>query len=102
MTRLTGEENPITQPIFQIFFSNVWKALKMFNFDDGEIWVNSLPHRPALDVISAALFAIGVVLLLVRYIRNRHWLDSVFACIDSVIAVAVHAFAWHSPVKTRH
>ena len=47
----------------------------MFNFDDGEIWVNSLPHRPALDVISAALFAIGLVLLLVRYIRNRHWLD---------------------------
>ncbi len=75
MTRLTGEENPITQPIFQIFFTNVWKALKMFNFDDGEIWVNSLPHRPALDVISAALFALGVILLLVRYIRNRHWLD---------------------------
>jgi hypothetical protein len=47
----------------------------MFNFDDGEIWVNSLPHRPALDVITAALFVFGVVLVLVRYIRNRHWLD---------------------------
>ena len=47
----------------------------MFNYDDGEIWVHSVTHRPALDVISAALFLIGVVLLLVRYIRNRHWLD---------------------------
>jgi hypothetical protein len=28
-----------------------------------------------LDVISAALFVIGFVLVLVRYIRNRHWLD---------------------------
>ena len=47
----------------------------MFNFDDGEIWVHSVTHRPALDIVSAALFAIGVVLVVVRYIRNRHWLD---------------------------
>jgi hypothetical protein len=32
-------------------------------------------HRPALDVVSGALFFIGVVLLIVRYIRNRDWLD---------------------------
>jgi hypothetical protein len=47
----------------------------MFNFDDGEIWVNSVPHRPALDVVSAALLLLGVALVLIRYIRNRHWLD---------------------------
>jgi len=75
MTRLSSLENPITEPLFNIFFSNVWNALKMFNFDDGEIWVHSVMNRPALDVISAALFIIGVVLVLVRYIRNRHWLD---------------------------
>src|SRR6185436_1899448 len=39
------------------------------------IWVHSVTHRPALDIISAALFTIGVVLVVVRYIRNRHWLD---------------------------
>ena len=75
MTRLSGVENPITDPVWKIFFSNLWNALRMFNFDDGEIWVHSVQHRPALDVVSAALFAIGVVLVLVRYIRNRHWLD---------------------------
>ena len=47
----------------------------MFNWDDGEIWVHSVTHRPALDVVSASLFLIGVVLLLIRYIRKRHWLD---------------------------
>ena len=47
----------------------------MFNIDDGEIWVHSVPHRPALDTVSAALFLLGVVLILIRYIRNRHWLD---------------------------
>jgi len=75
MTRLTGAENPITQPVSQIFLSNVWNALKMFNYDDGEIWVHSVPHRPALDVVTAALFLLGVLLILIRYIRNRHWLD---------------------------
>ncbi len=75
LSRLGEVETPLPGPAYQIFFSNVWKAIKMFNFDDGEIWVNSLPHRPALDVVTAALFAIGVILLLVRYIRDRHWLD---------------------------
>lgn len=75
MTRLSGVENPINDPVWKIFLSNVWNALKMFNFDDGEIWVHSVPHRAALDIVSAALFLLGVVLVLVRYIRNRHWLD---------------------------
>lgn len=75
MSRLSGVETPITQPVWQIFISNVWRAFRMFNFDDGEIWVHSVTHRPALDVISAAFFVIGFVLVLVRYIRNRHWLD---------------------------
>ncbi len=75
VSRLSSLENPITQPVWQIFLSNTWNAMRMFNFDDGEIWVNSLPHRPALDIISAALFVIGALLVLIRYIRNRHWLD---------------------------
>ncbi len=74
-TRLSNVEQPIPGPAYQIFFSNLWNGLKMFNYDDGEIWVNSVVHRPALDTITAALFLIGVVLLLVRYLRNRHWLD---------------------------
>ena len=75
MTRLTGEESPITQPILNIFSSNVIKALQMFNFDDGEIWVNSMPHRPAFDIVTGALFVIGLLLVLIRYICKRHWLD---------------------------
>jgi hypothetical protein len=75
MTRLSGVENPITQPIWKIFISNTWNAFKMFNFDDGEIWVHSVTHRPALDVITAALFVIGTILVIVRYVRKRNWLD---------------------------
>ncbi|MBN2119414.1 MAG: glycosyltransferase family 39 protein [Anaerolineales bacterium] len=74
-TRLEGVEQPLPGPAAQVFLSNFWNALRMFNYDDGEIWVHSVVHRPALDVVSAALFLIGVVLIVVRYLRQRHWLD---------------------------
>ena len=47
----------------------------MFNWDDGQIWVHAVTYRPALDVVSGALFIIGIFLLLVRYLRQHHWLD---------------------------
>jgi NADH:ubiquinone oxidoreductase subunit K len=49
--------------------------MTMFIWDNGEIWVHSVAHRPALDVVSAALFTLGIVLMLVRYLRQRNWLD---------------------------
>lgn len=75
-SRLGSVERPLPGPAGQIFLGNLWKALTMFAWDDGEIWVVSVTHRPALDVISAALFFTGIVLLLIRYLRQRHWLDS--------------------------
>jgi hypothetical protein len=75
LTRLGGVEQPLPAPAYQIFFSNLWNGLKMFNYDDGQIWVHSVPYRPALDIVTAALFLIGVVLVFIRYIRQRHWLD---------------------------
>jgi Dolichyl-phosphate-mannose-protein mannosyltransferase len=74
-TRLGSLEQPLPGPAGQIFLSNLWKAVTMFGWDDGEIWVHSVTHRPALDVISAALFYLGVGLIIIRYVRQRHWLD---------------------------
>jgi len=75
MSRMTGMEQPLPGPAWEIFLKNTGKALVMFFWDNGEIWVHSVMHRPALDVVSAALFFLGVVLLVVRYIRKRNWLD---------------------------
>ncbi len=66
---------PLPPSMLQVFISNTWNALRMFNWNDGVIWVNSLPNRPALDVVSGALFLIGIVLLVLRYFQKRHWLD---------------------------
>ena len=75
LTRVGTIEQPLPGLWYQIFASNVWNGLKMFNWDDGNIWVASVPHRPALDVVSGALFLIGIVLILARYFQKRHWLD---------------------------
>lgn len=75
ITRLGTVEQPLSAPWYTILASNTWNGLRMFNLNDGVIWVHSVPLRPALDVISGALFLIGVALLLVRWFRKRHWLD---------------------------
>lgn len=75
VTRMGTAERPLPGPALQIFLSNLWNALRMFSWDDGQVWAMSVTGRPALDVASSALFHIGVLLLLVRYIRRRNWLD---------------------------
>jgi hypothetical protein len=68
-----GREIP-GEPVV-VFLSNFVRGMLMFNWDDGDVWVNSIPHRPALDVVTAALFAIGMLLLIVQYTRHRDWRD---------------------------
>jgi dolichyl-phosphate-mannose-protein mannosyltransferase len=75
LTRLGSIEQPLHAPWPVVFMSNTWNALRMFNWDDGVIWVHSIPDRPALDIVTGALFLFGAVLLVVRYLRQRHWLD---------------------------
>ena len=75
LTRIGSTERELPGPALQIFFSNTWNALKMFGWDNGEVWVNSITHRPALDWISAGLFHLGTAFVLVRYLRRRNWLD---------------------------
>ena len=41
MTRLAGVEQPLAAPWYQVFLSNTWNALTMFNWNNGGIWVHS-------------------------------------------------------------
>ncbi|GAP14416.1 4-amino-4-deoxy-L-arabinose transferase [Longilinea arvoryzae] len=74
-TRLATTERAYPAPVGLVFLSNLWKALIMPFWDNNNIWVHSVVNRPALDVVTAALFFIGLVLVVVRYIRKRDWLD---------------------------
>jgi hypothetical protein len=75
MTRMGSLERPLPGPAGQIFLKNLWNALIMFFWSDGETWVHSVVYRPALDVVSAALLFIGTILISIRYLRNRSWSD---------------------------
>ncbi|HEY6073399.1 MAG TPA: hypothetical protein VIV15_08435, partial [Anaerolineales bacterium] len=75
LSRMGSVETPLPGSPGKILLSNLWNGMRMLNWDDGEIWVNSVPHRPALDVVTGALFIAGAVLLLLRYLRSRDWRD---------------------------
>lgn len=74
-TRLSDWERPLPGPAWLIFLTNLWRAETMFFWDNGEIWLHSIPHRPALSAVAAALYFLGSVLVFARYLRSRHWLD---------------------------
>ncbi len=74
-SRLGSAERPLPGPALLIFLKNLWNASTMFFWSDGQIWVHSVTNSPALDIISAGLYFLGVVLLLVRYATQRTWQD---------------------------
>ncbi|MFN2216053.1 MAG: ArnT family glycosyltransferase [Anaerolineales bacterium] len=74
-SRLGGVEQPISGAWWQVFLSNLLNANGMFNWRDGQIWVNSVPNRPALDIVSGAFFILGIILLIKRYFKEHDWKD---------------------------
>ncbi len=74
-SRLTGMEVSLQEAPVLIFLRNFWKASIMFFWDNGVIWAHSVPSRPALEVVSGALYFLGIVALLIRYIRKHNWVD---------------------------
>jgi hypothetical protein len=74
-SRLGTAERLLPGSAMLIFLKNLWNASVMFFWSDGQIWVHSVTNSPALDFVSAGLYFLGVVLLLVRLIRQRTWQD---------------------------
>jgi hypothetical protein len=75
MTRLTSKESEITQPVGEIFLKNLWNAETMFFYSNGGAWVHSIPNRPALDMVSAGLYLLGSMIVLIQYLKHRNWED---------------------------
>lgn len=61
--------------LLSTFFTNTFDALSMFSWSAGVVWVTSIPEYPALGIVSGAFFYIGALLILLRYIYKRRWLD---------------------------
>jgi hypothetical protein len=75
LSRLSTTERDIPGTVVGVFLSNLWNALRMFAWDNGEVWVIGIPHRPALDWVTGAFFDMGLILVAVRCLRKRSWVD---------------------------
>jgi len=72
-TRMTGVEQAINGSAFTVFLDNMVKAFAMPFWRDGNTWITSVINRPALDLVSAAFYLLGIGLLLYGWIRQRRW-----------------------------
>ncbi len=94
MTRLGQLERPYPDHPLKIFLQETWQAFIMPWWDNGQIWVHSVPGHPALAVVSAALLALGYVWALVRFGRTRDWrwaflvLSVPFLMLPSILSLA--------------
>jgi hypothetical protein len=55
------------------FLGNVSNAMQMFSWNDGVGWFNCVPLRPALDVITGGLFHLGLIGMVVYWVKKRSW-----------------------------
>lgn len=95
-SRLTSIENPISDPIIVVFLRNLWKSITMFFFENGVIWVTSIPNRPALDIVSAVFFFLGLIQITLRIFRNKgNWREfSILASIPTLMLPSILALAY--------
>ncbi len=85
----------LEKPAILIFFENFFKANVMFIYDNGDIWVHSVIGRPALDVVAAAFFFIGIIMMLVRIVQKRTWEDVfLLICIPLLLMPSILSIAY--------
>lgn len=72
-TRMTGAEQAIQGSAFIVFLQNMVKAFAMPFWRDGETWIISVINRPALDLITAVFYILGVVVLLYAWVQRKNW-----------------------------
>jgi len=75
LSRISSTEVPLPDNVFLVFLNNLWNAMIMPFWKSGTAWVISVTGRPSLDIFSAALYFLGFVLAVLRWLRSRSWQD---------------------------
>lgn len=95
LSRIATTERELPGPLGTLVLENLRDAMLMFNLDNGSIRAHSIPHRPALDVVTATLFVAGLVLLAMRWVRARDWRDLfVLLCVPLLVLPSALSLAF--------
>jgi hypothetical protein len=74
-SRMTTPEGGLPESAGLVFLKNLWVGLVMPIWSGGNIWVTTVINKPILDLVSGAMYVLGMGLLVARYIRQRNWRD---------------------------
>jgi len=72
-SRISDLEVNIEGHAFVIFIKNLLQAMGLVNWSNRSGWVDGIANRPALDLLSAAFFLIGLVWLIARAVKEKAW-----------------------------
>jgi hypothetical protein len=72
-SRIGNLEQAIVGHPLAVFFSNFVQTMGIINWTNRSSWVDGISNRPALDILSATLFIIGFIALLVGIIKKKRW-----------------------------
>ncbi|HPX66089.1 MAG TPA: hypothetical protein PLW45_05770, partial [Anaerolineaceae bacterium] len=72
-SRISDLEVNIEGHAFVIFAKNLFQAMGMLNWSNRSGWVDGIANRPALDLLSAVFFLIGLVWLIARAVKEKAW-----------------------------
>lgn len=84
-TRWASAERAVVGNPGAVFAQNILKALAMFNWDNGDLFAITVPHRPALDMVTATLFLLGVAMALRNALLRRGFCE--WALLASVVVL---------------
>jgi len=94
LTRLTPIEKQFEEPAIVIFVKNTIASFIMPFWDNGSIWVHSVPGRPALDFITGGFYFLGIIISLSRFfwLKDRSALGILlsvpFLMLPSILSLA--------------
>jgi hypothetical protein len=98
INRTTSSEVAIEGDPLAILAANYWSAARMFNWRGDVAWISSLPGAPALDVVTAALFLLGIIAWIVRLRLRRDPVDG-FLIVAGLIMLLPSALAIAFPIE---
>lgn len=104
LTRVTSTEHAVQGNIVTLFGQNLANLALAFNWRGDEVWPTNISYDPTFDLVTGALFILGIAMAIWRFVRRRapifFYLLAVFAALILPSALSF-AFPRENPSLVR-